>query len=51
MMFRFGNYKVTSSIEEPIISYRAKVRDADGEVKIDGAGDIVWETREFDIRR
>lgn len=51
MMFRFGNYKVTSSVEEPIISYRAKVRDADGEVKIDGAGDIVWEGREFDVRR
>lgn len=51
IMFRYGKYKVTSSVEEPIISYRAKVRDADGEVKIDGAGDIVWETREFDIRR
>lgn len=36
MMFRFGSYKVTSSVEEPIISYRAKVRDAEGEVKIDG---------------
>lgn len=51
MMFRFGNYKVTSSVEEPIVFYRAKVRDADGEVKIDGAGDIVWEGREFDVRR
>ena len=51
IMFRHGNYKVTSSVEEPIVSYRAKVRDADGEVKIDGAGDIVWEGREFDIRR
>lgn len=51
MMFRFGSYKVTSSVEEPIISYRAKVRDAEGEVKIDGNGDIIWETRTFDIRR
>lgn len=51
MMFRYGNYKVTSSVEEPIIPYRAKARDAEGEVKVDGAGDIVWETREFDIRR
>ena len=51
MMFRHGNYKVTSSVEEPIIHYRAKARDAEGEVRIDGAGDIVWETREFDIRR
>lgn len=51
MMFRYGNYKVTSSVEEPIISYRAKIRDADGEVKIDGNGDICWETRTFDLRR
>lgn len=51
MMFRFGSYKVTSSVEEPIIPYRAKVRDAEGNIKIDGCGDIIWETRTFDIRR
>lgn len=51
MMFRFGSYKITSSVEEPIISYRAKVRDAEGNIKIDGCGDIIWETRTFDIRR
>ncbi|EOS26507.1 hypothetical protein C806_01243 [Lachnospiraceae bacterium 3-1] len=51
MMFRYGNYRVTSSVEEPSIAYRAKVRDAEGNVKIDGCGDIIWEDREFDIRR
>ncbi len=51
MMFKYGNLKISPSIEEPIIEYRAKVRDADGEVKIDGCGDICWETRTFDIRR
>lgn len=50
MKFRFGNYKITTSIEEPIITYRAKVRDSENEVMIDGNGDIVWENREFDIR-
>lgn len=50
MMFRYGNYRITSSIEEPAISYRAKVRDAEGEVCIDGNGDIVWEDKEFDLR-
>lgn len=50
MMFRYGNYKITSSIEEPIIDYCAKVRDAKGEVCIDGNGDIVWENREFDLK-
>lgn len=51
MMFRYGNYRVSTSVEEPIISYRAKVRDSEGNVKIDGNGDICWEDREFDIRR
>lgn len=49
MMFRYGNYRVTSSIEESVISYRAKAKDADG-VKIDGNGDIVWEDKEFDLK-
>lgn len=51
MMFRYGNLKISPNIEEPVIKYRAKVRDADGEVKIDGCGDICWETRTFDVRR
>ena len=51
MMFRDGKYKITPSIEEPVISYRAKVRDFEGEVKIDGNGDICWETRTFDFMR
>ncbi len=50
MMFRYGNYRVTSSVEEPAIAYRAKVRGTDGEVQIDGNGDVVWEGREFDLR-
>lgn len=50
MMFRYGKYKITSSIEEPVISYRAKVKDAQGEVMIDGNGDVVWEDRVFDLR-
>ena len=51
MMFRYGNYKITSSLEEPVISYRAKVKDSDGIPKFDGNGDIIWETRTFDLRR
>ena len=50
MRFRYGNYKITTSVEEPIITYRAKVRDSESEVMIDGNGDIVWEDRQFDIR-
>ncbi len=51
MMFRHMNYKITISTEEPLISYRAKTRDSEGNVKIDGNGDICWEDRTFDIRR
>lgn len=51
MMFRYGNYRVSTSVEEPVISYRAKARDPEGNVKIDGNGDVCWEDREFDIRR
>lgn len=50
MRFRYGNYKITTSVEEPIITYRAKVRDSENEVMIDGNADIVWENRQFDIR-
>ena len=51
MMFRYGGYKITSSLEEPMISYRAKMLDSEGEPKLDGNGDICWETKSFDLRR
>ena len=50
MRFRYGNYKITSTVEEPIITYRAKCRDSEGNIKIDGCGDIVWEDKQIDIR-
>lgn len=50
MKFRYGNYRITSAVEEPIITYRAKCRDSEGKIKIDGCGDIVWEDKQIDIR-
>lgn len=50
MMFRYGGYRLTSSLEEPVIHYRAKVLDSEGEPELDGNGDIIWETRMFDLR-
>lgn len=50
MAYRYGNHKVTSTIEESNISYRAKAKDKSGNIKIDRNGDIVWEDVEFDIR-
>lgn len=49
MLFRYGNYKITSSVEEPIIMYRTKAKDENGNIKIDGNGDVVWEDAEFNI--
>lgn len=50
MMFRYGKHRLTSSIEEPVITYRAKVRDAEGNPRINGCGDIIWEERTSDLR-
>ena len=50
MKFRYGNYKITTSVEEPIITYRAKVRDSEGEAMLDRNGDIVWKDEQVDIR-
>lgn len=49
-LYRYGNYKITSTIEQSIISYRAKAKDKDGNIKIDENGDIIWEDIEFDIK-
>lgn len=40
--FRYGNYKITSAIENSIIPYKKKNRDENGK--------IIWEDAIFDIR-
>ena len=40
--FRYGNYKITSAIENSIIPYKKKVKDEHG--------NIVWADESFDIR-
>lgn len=40
--FRYGNYKITSAVENSVIPYKKKV--------INEQGDIVWEDATFDIR-
>lgn len=42
MKFRYGNYKITSSIENPIIKYKKKI--------VDEKGNIIWEDAEFNIK-
>ena len=49
-IFRYGNYKITSAIENSIIPYRKKVRDEEGNVMRDDDGNIIWEETSFDIK-
>ncbi|MGN0165892.1 MAG: DUF262 domain-containing protein [Lachnospiraceae bacterium] len=48
--FRYGNYKITSAIEDSVIHYRAKVRDERGRAVTDCGGNILWEDAVFDIK-
>ena len=48
--FRFGNYKITSTIEDSIIEYDTQVVDDNGQVRKDEDGNIMWKTIEFDIK-
>lgn len=42
IMLRFGNYKVKSSVEDPIIQYKSATKDENGK--------MVWVDATFDIR-
>lgn len=41
-MFRYGNWKISSSVENSVIPYKKKSKDENG--------DIVWEDAEFNIK-
>ncbi len=49
-LFRYGNYKITPSVEDAVIVYNAKAKDKKGNATVDHNGDIVWEEAEFDLR-
>lgn len=42
MMYRYGNYKISSTVEDSIIPYKKKNRDENGK--------IIWEDADFDIK-
>lgn len=42
MMYRYGNHKISSSVENSIILYKKKDKDE--------KGDIIWEDASFDIK-
>ncbi len=49
-LFRFGNTKITKSLDEYTVSYQRKILDKDGKPERDERGEILWETAEYDIR-
>lgn len=48
--FRYGNYKISSTIENSVIYFSAKARDEHGNVLTDSDGNIIWEDSSFDIK-
>lgn len=48
--FRYGNYKISSVIENSMIQYRKKAVDGQNHVITDADGNIVWEDVSFDIK-
>ena len=49
-LFRYGNTRITKSLDEFMITYQRKVLDENGNPQRDENGEIVWESVEFDIR-
>lgn len=48
--FRYGEYKVTNEIREPIVKYNRKKLNEGGRVVKNQYGEIIWETVEYDLR-
>lgn len=49
-MFRYGNARITKSLDECMVTYQRKVLGEDGKPKRDDSGEIIWESVDYDIR-
>ncbi len=49
-LFRYGNSRITKSLDEYMVKYQRKISDENGNPKRDERGEILWEASEFDIR-
>lgn len=50
MRYRYGNYKISSVMENSIIFYQSKKNDSNGNIMEDEEGNIIWENVAFDIK-
>lgn len=48
--FRYGNYKITSSVEDDKIRYQKKRRDKNNAVCKNKDGSVIWDSATFDIK-
>lgn len=49
-LFRYGNTRITKSLDEYMVTYQRKILDKNGNPQRDEHGEIMWETAEYDIR-
>ena len=49
-LFRYGNTRITKSLDEYSVSYQRKILDESGNPKRDEHNEILWETASCDIR-
>ena len=49
-LFRYGNTRITKSLDEYVVKYQRKILDENGNPKRDDRGEILWEQAECDIR-
>lgn len=50
MLFRYGNYKITSSIKKSTIEYQVKQVNTHGDFVRDNEENFVYETKTFDLK-
>lgn len=49
-MFKYGNTKITKSLDEYMVTYQRKVLDENGNIQRDKKDEIIYESVEYDIR-
>ena len=49
--FKYENYKITATLEDPIIQYQRKKKDENNKICKDEYGKVIWESVEYDLRR
>ncbi|MDE7205383.1 MAG: DUF262 domain-containing protein [Lachnospiraceae bacterium] len=49
-LFKYGNTRITQSLDDYMVTYQQKVSDENGTIQRDENGEIIYESVEYDIR-